>query len=305
MKIEKRKAYHLKTMEDAKEFLELCESQNIRWYTGKATQYNPYEEYKENTCICYDFGGDSLLGYANILYYKSKGIPIVEFKDNKSLLYNKIIFNPPATILFKDGKKYVAKCHPDDEFDEMIGLQVALLKSFSIKYKDLQELLKNAKRPKEKIKIEEVDVEDGKSYNPIEDLEDCFTYGIKMFKHAITSLPPKPKRGRPRKSSTTKTSKRRVGRPRKIKAEEPKVKRPVGRPRKIQNQKIEAGDFVLIKRDTPSSLEEVDKMLGRICEVKEVSDCYTYKIWQPDKKDWWWFHKRNIELVKKGDKNEK
>jgi hypothetical protein len=58
----------------------------------------------------------------------------------------KVIFNEPATILYKDGKKYVCKCDKEDTFNEELGLALCLLKSFGVSYSDFRELLDNAKR---------------------------------------------------------------------------------------------------------------------------------------------------------------
>ena len=60
----------------------------------------------------------------------------------------KVIFNPPATILFKDGKKYVSKAHYE-EFDEEKGLLMCLAKANGISHLELKRMIKNAKRPKE------------------------------------------------------------------------------------------------------------------------------------------------------------
>ena len=56
----------------------------------------------------------------------------------------KLIFNDPATILFVNGKKYVAKAH-DEEFDCEKGALVCLMKSFGISHLDLKRMIKNAK----------------------------------------------------------------------------------------------------------------------------------------------------------------
>lgn len=57
-----------------------------------------------------------------------------------------VIFNEPATILYKDGKKYVCKCDKEDKFSEELGLALCLLKSFGVSYSDFEEMLKGAKR---------------------------------------------------------------------------------------------------------------------------------------------------------------
>lgn len=59
---------------------------------------------------------------------------------------HEVIFNEPATILYKDGKKYVCKCDKQDKFSEELGLALCLLKSFGVSYSDFEELLKGAKR---------------------------------------------------------------------------------------------------------------------------------------------------------------
>lgn len=56
----------------------------------------------------------------------------------------KLIFRDNATILIKDGKKYVAKCEAGDTYDREKGLLVALAKANGYKLKDIQEMLKNA-----------------------------------------------------------------------------------------------------------------------------------------------------------------
>lgn len=63
----------------------------------------------------------------------------------------KVIFNPPATILWKNGKKYVSKAH-DEEFDEEKGLLMCLAKANGISHLELKRMIKNAKRPEKKEK---------------------------------------------------------------------------------------------------------------------------------------------------------
>lgn len=77
---------------------------------------------------------------------KDIGEYLLSLKD-KSKYSNsdcKVIINPPAVILFKDGKKYVAKAQ-DEPFDAERGLTIALLRSFGIGYSDLQKMLKKGK----------------------------------------------------------------------------------------------------------------------------------------------------------------
>ena len=61
----------------------------------------------------------------------------------------RVIFSNPATILFVDGKKYVAKAY-NEEFDEEKGLLMCLAKAAGISHLDLKRLLKKATRPNDK-----------------------------------------------------------------------------------------------------------------------------------------------------------
>lgn len=56
----------------------------------------------------------------------------------------KLIFNKNTTILFKDGKKYIAKCHPEDTYDREKGLLLCLAKAYGYSYQDIQDMLSNA-----------------------------------------------------------------------------------------------------------------------------------------------------------------
>lgn len=57
----------------------------------------------------------------------------------------RVIFSPPATILFVGDKKYVSKAH-DEEFDEEKGLLMCLAKASGISHLKLKKLLANATR---------------------------------------------------------------------------------------------------------------------------------------------------------------
>ena len=59
--------------------------------------------------------------------------------------YAKVIFNGKATVLMKDGKKYVSKCMDGDAYDKEKGLLLCLAKANGISYKDLQEMIEGAK----------------------------------------------------------------------------------------------------------------------------------------------------------------
>lgn len=67
----------------------------------------------------------------------------IEFLDDKKDI--KVIFNPPATILYMNGKKYVSKVH-DEKFDEEKGLLMCLAKANGITHAELKRMIKGAKR---------------------------------------------------------------------------------------------------------------------------------------------------------------
>lgn len=73
----------------------------------------------------------------------NKGEEKMEIKKVNKFGVEKVIFNAPATILFRNGKKYITKSY-QEEFDQEKGLALALLKSFGISYLDLKRMLKDA-----------------------------------------------------------------------------------------------------------------------------------------------------------------
>lgn len=62
-----------------------------------------------------------------------------------SAITDKVIFNGKATVLIKDGKKYVSKCKDGDAYDKEKGLLLCLAQANGISYKDLQEMIAGAK----------------------------------------------------------------------------------------------------------------------------------------------------------------
>ena len=64
---------------------------------------------------------------AGICEKESSAMKSEETKNFYSLNVSKIIFNPPATIVFwEDGTKTVVKCSEEDEFSEYYGFLAAL-----------------------------------------------------------------------------------------------------------------------------------------------------------------------------------
>jgi len=93
-----------------------------------------------------------------ILKFKEKcrDIPIYFLTDCLLKLEGKyqpkkirVMFNPPATILWIGNEKYISKAH-DEEFDEEKGLLMCLAKAAGISHLKLKKLLKDAERPKKK-----------------------------------------------------------------------------------------------------------------------------------------------------------
>ena len=71
--------------------------------------------------------------------------PCGAIKDPR-MIVDKIIANPPATIVFwKNGDKTVVKCSPDDEFDIEKGVAVAFLKYMFGNTGKFNELFRNLK----------------------------------------------------------------------------------------------------------------------------------------------------------------
>lgn len=72
-------------------------------------------------------------------------------KEREKLVPKKVIFNPPATIVFwKDGTKTIVKCREDDIFDEEIGLSMAIAQKFAGDRSKFKKMVKKASRPQEK-----------------------------------------------------------------------------------------------------------------------------------------------------------
>ena len=73
-------------------------------------------------------------------------------KIKEGLEEGKVIFNDKATILFKDGKKFVSKCDSEDTYDKEKGLLLCIAKSAGYTYDDILKLLGTAKSPVKEVK---------------------------------------------------------------------------------------------------------------------------------------------------------
>lgn len=87
----------------------------------------------------------------------------------------KVVFSDRVTILFKDGKKFVAKCDPEDEFDKEKGLYVCLAKAAGYKFNDIQKLLDSTREVKKPItKIKGSKIKLGSTVKVV-DFDKCFS----------------------------------------------------------------------------------------------------------------------------------
>lgn len=70
-----------------------------------------------------------------------------------------VIFNPPATILYVGGNRYVSKAYGED-FDEEKGLLMCLAKAAGITNLELKRMIKKAKRPDKKSKNKKENIQE-------------------------------------------------------------------------------------------------------------------------------------------------
>ncbi len=78
---------------------------------------------------------------------------IAHLTNNKLTTNDKLIFRDNATILIKDGKRYVAKCCKGDTYDREKGLLSVLAKAHGYTFNNLQEMLKSAEIQGEKSEV--------------------------------------------------------------------------------------------------------------------------------------------------------
>lgn len=96
------------------------------------------------------YAKESLERY-NERYCKASRYVSYDRKEREKLVPKKVIFNPPATIVFwKDGTKTIIKCREDDIFDEEIGLAMAIAQKFAGDRSKFKKMVKKASRPQEK-----------------------------------------------------------------------------------------------------------------------------------------------------------
>ncbi len=114
---------------------DLCEpSLSIAVSNGDVTISNTANNYKTN----YKYNGKDITLKAES--YEFMLLPAIK----------KVIFNPPATIVFwNDGKKTIVKASKDEKFSEEVGLCEAIAKRYFGNRSALLNAVKTAKRPAE------------------------------------------------------------------------------------------------------------------------------------------------------------
>lgn len=97
---------------------------------------NKHREFTATAFVPYGFDG-----------LRAKYTTVDDYRELKTFraTKDKVVFNPPATILWRNGKKYVSKAH-NEEFDEEKGLLMCLAKANGITHLELKRMIKNAKR---------------------------------------------------------------------------------------------------------------------------------------------------------------
>lgn len=168
MKLEKKTVYRTKTQMEYDAMMRDAEQQGFVWSFGeKATSCNYWNKYKDKTVVYVErdnelaYGPDEDLPLASKYGYAIKDYKrddVVEIKpgcfcveaadfetaqrkmkehlakeESEEESYTITINGRDVTVVTPDGKTATAHCHPDDDFDVMTGIEVALEK---IKNKD-------------------------------------------------------------------------------------------------------------------------------------------------------------------------
>ena len=122
----------------------------------------PGEEYM---CISVVYGMKRMCGKIATIKRVSPGYDYIVLEESdyiwspgmlEPVKEDKLIFNGNATILFKDGKKYVTMCDASDTYDREKGLLTVLAKANGYNYEAIQEMLKNATIKGKDMEVREV-----------------------------------------------------------------------------------------------------------------------------------------------------
>ena len=98
-------AVHCKTVEEANNFLEQADKQNITWHSGeKANSKNYWYDEEQNTCYSFACG----LFYQSIKYHKKVGRKIIEWSDYMQTEF-KVGDRVKCIKAYDDNRKAVGK----------------------------------------------------------------------------------------------------------------------------------------------------------------------------------------------------
>jgi len=155
MKLKEGMVIHCNTRKKALEFLKECYKQGIYLADGCPIGDAIYEwyDFKQDTCYLLELRDDKIIiRYANKKYYMNKGHTIIDFDDlfdekkkKECKVYEmpeyvgnkvkKVIINEPCVIvILNSGEKGIAKCCPEDEFNEERGYKIALERAMKEEY---------------------------------------------------------------------------------------------------------------------------------------------------------------------------
>lgn len=122
-------AMHCKTEEEAKIFCRYLDSVGRRWADG--TSYMSMTNWNYGPDTCYTFNSGTYCKKTYFLtrnYYTILEFSDFEWDDKNTKRKPVIIYQNGQDVIALDketGKKAVAKCHPNDEFDFAIGAKIA------------------------------------------------------------------------------------------------------------------------------------------------------------------------------------
>ena len=73
-------AIHCDTLEKSEKFIEYIKSQKYIWHGFSLFGYTCWDNYKENTCYCLSYSGNSIQ-YADRLRFENLGYKIIKFDE--------------------------------------------------------------------------------------------------------------------------------------------------------------------------------------------------------------------------------
>lgn len=192
--LESKVAINCKRVDEAEEFMKLCDKNNIKWSSGEnATEDTNWEEYKEKTCYTNKFCDCTGLGYARIKFCKNEGLQIVAYQE---LMEDKKAFTGPElaqAILdgeFKAGVKFKSDAgfeykicpygtHLDlyDTNDKMVSSGVIIWRTFTLIEEPKFYFLNQAIKSNKQIKL--------KDWENYHDIEQALSHLSRLSKETI------------------------------------------------------------------------------------------------------------------------